>query len=211
MKILRSVTLIAGLLAAAAAHAVPQLTFIIDGNTFTQPYSIKNSSTAGEQVLRFQLNLATVGTGVFCFDTVSNTSCNGSNNGGVPFTPVGSSGATTGLVGAPVVADGSQLLDISFNDFNAGETFQWDIDVDQVGSVDDQTVTGNELIGATAIIDFSDGQRLTGFLAAVAGNLDASQFTVTGITTTPTIPEPGSLLLVGAAIAGLVATKRRRR
>jgi len=211
MKIFRSVTAIVGLLAAVSAQANPLLSFIIDGDTFTQPYSITNSSTSAEKVTRFQLNLATIGSGSFCFDTATNTNCNGSNNAGVVFAAVGGSGVTTGLVGSPVVADGSQLLDISFTGFDSGETFSWDIDVDQVGSGIDQTVTGDELIGATAIIDFSDGQRLTGVLAAVAGNDDASQFTVTGVTVTPSLPEPGTLLLVGLAIAGLATSQRRRR
>jgi hypothetical protein len=42
-------------------------------------------------------------------------------------------------------------------------------------------------------IDFSDGQRLLGVLSAVDGNPDASQFVVTGVTVTPTVPVPGRL------------------
>ena len=103
MKILRSATAIVGLLAAAASQAVPLLSFIIDGDTFTQPYSITNSSTGAEKVTRFQLNLSTIGSGTFCFDTETNTNCNGSNNNGVAFAAAGGTGATTGLVGAPVV------------------------------------------------------------------------------------------------------------
>mgnify|MGYP000331898566 CR=1 FL=1 len=192
------------------ASAVPSLTFIIDGDTFSQPYAITNSSTAGERVVRFQLDLSTIAPRSFCYDTVDNANCNsGSVNAGVAFAATGGTGASTGLVGAPVVADATKLLDISFNNFDAGETFEWVIDVDEAnGVIADQTVSGNELIGATALVDFSDGQRLTGVLAAVPGNDLASQFTVTGTGPIP-IPEPTSLALLGLGLGALGFIRRQ--
>ena len=192
------------------ASAVPSLTFIIDGDTFSQPYAITNSSTAGERVVRFQLDLSTIAPRSFCYDTVDNANCNsGSVNGGVAFAATGGTGASTGLVGAPVVADATKLLDISFNNFDAGETFEWVIDVDEAnGVIADQTVSGNELIGATALVDFSDGQRLTGVLAAMPGNDLASQFTVTGTGPIP-IPEPTSLALLGLGLGALGFIRRQ--
>lgn len=63
-------------------------------------------------------------------------------------------------------------------------------------------MTGNELNGATALVDFSDGQRLTGVLATVPGNDLASQCTVTGTGPIP-IPELTSLALLGLGLGAL--------
>lgn len=192
-----------------AASATPILGFIIDGDTYTQGFSINNSSDGGEFVTRFQLDISATGT---CFDTVTTpgdnvSPCGFTNSGAVPFTPQGGTGTTTGLVGLPVIADGATLLDLFFTDFNPGEIFSWAIDVDfNNGS---STVFGNQLIGALATIDFSDGQRLLGVLSAVPGNADASQFVVTGITSTPSdIPTPSTLALLGLCIAGLAFRRK---
>lgn len=192
------------------ANAAPMLSFIIDGDTFSQPFSITNSSTAGENVVRFQLDLSALN---LAYDTVD-LGPPGNGTAGVPFTPVGGTDALTGLVGPVVIADGSKLLDIFFNNFQPGETFSWDIDVDgdAASGGNPISVFGNDLIGAIALIDFSDGQRLTGILQAVPGNSDASQFTVTGITPTPVVPEPASLAIWSLVSAtGAVVGWRRRK
>lgn len=190
--------------AACSAQATPEVYFLIDGDTFTQPFSVSNQSSAAERITRFQLDLSPVN---MVFDTVDLGPPNNST-AGVPFTPVGGSDLITGLV-PTVVADGAQLLDLFFNDFNAGESFLWDIDVDGASGAP-ISVFGNDLIGMTAIVDFSDGSRLTGVFQAVAGNADASQLTITGRGTTPTIPEPGTLALGGLALLALGATRKRR-
>lgn len=65
-----------------------------------------------------------VGT-LFCFDTADNAVFNSgpAANGGVAFAASDGSDACTGLFDAPVIADASKLLDISFTHFDAGETF----------------------------------------------------------------------------------------
>ena len=205
-KLFSSALLMAALLAAGAAQATPSLSFIIDGDTFNNPYSITNNSTAGETVLRFNLNLASATTGgPYCFDTVSGGPCNPSPQSPTAFQPVGGTNITTGLTSPASVTDGAQVLDLFFNNFNAGETFSWNIDVDSATAF---TTLGSDLIGASAFIDFSNGQRLFGSLLAVNGDPNAAQFSVTGIVPTPSVPELATLALM--AIAGLGFMRRKR-
>lgn len=208
-KIFQAISFVVLTSASMVANAAPILGFIIDGDTWTQGFSINNSSDSGEFVTRFQLDISATNT---CFDTVQNDVTNGNpcgfnGNGARAFDSLNSSNVITGLVGFPVIADGATLLDLMFTDFNPGETFKWGIDVDfNNGTV---AVLGNHLIGALATVDFSDGQRLLGVLSAVSGNSNASQFVVTGITRVPSdIPTPSTLALLGLCVAGLAFRRK---
>ena len=201
---LRVTTAVVMLACVTSASATPILSFLIDGNTFTQPFSITNSSDAGELVTRFQLDISPPS---MVFDTAAGGPP-GNGTAGVPFTPVGGTDGITGLVGPVVVADGTSLLDISFTDFDPTETFSWDIDVDGA-SGSPITVNGDDLIGSLATVDFSNGQRLFGSLVAVPGNSDASTFTVTGVGTIA-VPEPNTLALLVFGIAGMWYGQRRK-
>jgi hypothetical protein len=190
-------------LTAQRADAAVVLTFQINGDTFGVPFSITNNSTAGEKVTGFHLNLAPTGT---FFDTADSAP---GFPGSIPFSPVGSSGVLTGLVSSPSVPDGSTLLDLAFNGFDPGETFSFDLDVDRPNTA---TVYGNELIGALVSVDFSNGFTASGTLAAVAGSPLASRFVVEQVIPTPSVPEPASIVLIGAAAPfGLIAWRRRRK
>lgn len=194
-------------LAGGAAHAVPSFSFIIDGNTFSQPFSFTNTSTAGETLTRFGFTLPSG----FCFDTDDPNSSAGCNSsGGVDFMAVGGSGTTTGLVAVPNILSGDTVLDIMFSDFQSGETFSFDIDVDAAppGSV---TVTGNQLAGTMAFADFSDGQRVFGTFGLVSGNPDASAFSSTGIIDTPPpVPLPAGLPLILTAFGAFGYLRMRK-
>jgi len=192
-------TVAAGALLFGNAVAAPSIFFLIDGDTFASPFSVENSSDAGELVTRMFIDLSA--TDLF-FDTVNGGVPNDSL--AVPFTPTDGSEITTGQFFDAVV-DGGKTLDVRFNDFDPMEAFTFDIDVD---FVDVATVFGNEMIGALVFFEFSDGTALSGPISAVTGNPDAGQFTATGMDRAPEVPIPGAGILLGSAIAGFVARKR---
>lgn len=110
---------------ASTVLATPVLNFIIDGDTFSNPFTFTNNSTEGEQIVAFGIDLA--GTGLV-FDTVNGGVPNTTD--GFPFTPLRNSDTLTGLIGTPVVADGASSFSLAFDDFDVGESFVFQIDVD---------------------------------------------------------------------------------
>ena len=211
MKVSKNHFALAGALAAvslaAPAHADGNLFFLIDGDTFTQPFSITNNSTDSERVLGFGFDLS--GTGVV-FDPV-NGGPPGNGTLGTPFTPLGGSDVTTGLVPPVNVVDGSTFFQMAFTDFQVAESFTWLLDVDPADPAASPTIFGNQLIGATVWVDFSNGLRGTGLIEAVQGNADAGQLFIRTFTPSPGVPEPAAwaMMLGGFGIVG--AAMRRRK
>lgn len=204
---LKPILVAAFVMAPLPALAIPSLSFLIDGDTFSQPYSFTNTSDAGEMITAFSIDLS--GTALV-FDPVDG-GAPGNGSGGTAFAATGGTDVTTGLTGSTVV-DGGTTLDILFNNFDAGETFSFLLDVDPADpNAPTPTVLGNEMIGATAAINFSDGQQLTGIFAAVGGNPDAAAFTATGLAPIPPVPLPAPALLTLSALGTLGAMSWRRR
>jgi len=193
---------------AAPAQANGSLFFLIEGDTFTQPFSITNNSTAGETVLGFGFDLS--GTGLV-FDPVSGGPP-GNGSGGTPFTPLGVTDVSTGLILPVNVVDGSTFFSMSFINFTVGKTFSWLLDVDPANPAASPSVFGNNLIGAAVYVDFSNGLRGSGFLQAVPGNEDASQLVINTFTETPAVPEPTTwaMMIAGFGLAGASLRLRKR-
>ena len=192
----------AALALTGTAAAAPAVSFIIDGDTFNEPFTLSNESTDGERIVRFFIDLD--GTGLV-FDTVTGGVPN--TTAGVPFGAANGTGPLVGLVSGDVV-DGGSTLDILFDDFDAGETFSFDIDVDRADG--SPTVIGNDLIGASAFIDLANGQRLLGTFLAIAGRPQASGFAITAIIDNP-VPVPAAAPLFASAMAGLTWARRRKK
>src|ERR1044072_2536125 len=135
--IIAAAIVVTGTALATPALANGGLTFIISGDTFSEPYSITNNSTAGEKVVGFGMSLI----GPFGFDTVN---AGFGIDASTPFAPSGGTDVTTGYTGAAAFGDGVTSIAFTFSGFDVGETFSWLIDVDQPTVA---TVFGNELLG----------------------------------------------------------------
>ena len=169
------------------------LSFLIDGDTFTQPWLLTNSSASSVDITRLTLDIAPSG-------NIWDSTAAAPGASFSPFQPLNNSDITTGLTSVngtlitagtnPLtnsagtvlidggVADGTSILDLVFNGFAPQEQFTWNLDVDPVG-FPDGTTSGNDLIGSTIQLQFSDGGVIGGTLQAVAGNPVASQFVAT--------------------------------
>lgn len=154
------------------------LFFLIDGDTFSQPFSITNNSLPGIDITQFEFDITPSGNE---WDTGPN---------GFAFVVPANADVITGLTGIngnpwPNALPGNGLpsnqgvLDLTFNDFNAGETFLWFADADLIGSPV-SAVFGNDLIDSTVSVTFSNGTVLNGTMGAVGGSPQASQFQASG-------------------------------
>ena len=183
----------------AAASAATGVSFIIDGNTLNGRYGFTNVATAGEKITAFGFDLSTIPGGPqnrkFFFDTSEG-----------PLRPYGGTNTITGLASVPSVPDNAQAFQLAFNDFDVGETFQFQVDIDRTGSA---TTYGNELIGATVWFMFDNKTRVEGALYAVDGNPRASQFITDRVISA--VPEPATwaMMISGFGLAGSLIRRQR--
>ncbi|MEZ6033072.1 MAG: hypothetical protein R3C17_08280 [Planctomycetaceae bacterium] len=169
------------------------LSFLIDGDTLSQPWLLTNSSAGSVDITRLTLDIAPSG-------NIWDSSAAAPGVAFTSFQPLNNSDVTTGLTSVngtlitagsnpltdstgTVLADGgvpdaTSVLDLVFNGFAPQESFTWNLDVDPA-SFPDGSTDGNDLIGSTIQLQFSDGGVVGGILQAVAGNANASEFIAT--------------------------------
>ncbi len=177
--------------------------YLLDGNALTAPFSLMNNSATGNLVTQFTLNLAPTGTVFDTIEPVQSISFQPQNGTDV-LTQLTTVNGTTIIPGTnPLqgsnmvvlpdggVPDNGQILDLTFNQFDAGEVFSALVDIDRIGLPETggllnfNQVDGNDLIGATATVTFFVPSLnlfvpVTGTVTTVPGNLDASQLLIIG-------------------------------
>jgi hypothetical protein len=126
--------------------------------------AIANRSATGHRIhsVRFDLRGAAVEDAVFDPEGTAGDS------GAKPFT-ADLGGEETGFIGfkfgVPTAVGGYRVLDVDFNDFDAGETFAFSLDLDPTslnraqspGPNEAGSISGLELTGATVFVRYDDG------------------------------------------------------
>lgn len=150
-----------------------------EGDTFEQPFRVRNNANDGERITQFQLDLSPLG---LVFDENGLT--------GKPFNHLGT-GPALGFQSA-IVSNNGSLLTVTFDNtgFSPGEELRFLIDVDIAptnpgGSPIPASIFGNDLIGALIRVDFTAGvtpgsvpKSVTGSMVGDANEFTASEFVV---------------------------------
>jgi hypothetical protein len=183
-----------------SAIATPIFDFEMTGNTVYKPFSITNLSTNGEFIRSFTLDISGLG---YVFDTLDK---DGTTTYSKPFTANSGSGDVTGVLASSGADDNSTLLRAFFSDFNAGETFLFDIDVDLLGK-NRTPIYGNQLIGSLLTVEFTDGMALSGSLGGVDNEATSTMLGLNGNDFSVAVNSPATLSLM--ALFPLVFLSRR--
>jgi hypothetical protein len=165
-------------------------TFIDQPNPDSVPddFTITNTSPDAYDITTLVIDFTSVTTAPVTFDETGFAFAPGSE-------PVGFQGYTI-----PV---GLDSITLTFNDFDAGESFTFTIDVDDKTS----RVESDKIAGATVTATFDVSGTPTNVAALMmAGGLNDT----TWANSATVVPEPGTLVLVSLGLAGLAWTGRRR-
>lgn len=191
-------------LVSQAATAMPVFEFGMTGNTVYKPFSISNLSTSGEFINAFTLDITGLG---YVFDTIDN---DGGTRYSKALSPNSGTGAVTGLLSSSGAVENSTFLRVFFSNFNAGETFLFDIDVDLLGDAR-SPVYGNELIGSMLTVEFSDGMVLSGLLGGVDGKATSTSLNLNGSDFALTVNSPTTLSLFALIPLMFMANRSKKR
>ena len=186
----------------ANASAALIVSLDIDGNTAYNPFTLISSASNTANITSFTFDLGSLG---LVFDPETGGAFD--NGNGVAFTPRSNTASITGLVSPYAVTDGATSFTQFFTDFNPGESFIWDIDVDFFTGK--KRVDGDDLIGALLSISFDDGTTIDGVFQEIAGNADASGFVAVSFSNVNAVSEPAPIALLVLSLA-LMSLRGRR-
>ncbi len=200
--------------APGAALALPSFELTMDDGGVFSPFNVSawtlsNTSTAGESITSFSI---TVGDTGYEFDYIRDGSSS------FPFYTI-----APGVTGVSVLTGngfdggtGFDRIDLGFSDFDAGEQFDFELDIDEVGFfggivTDARTVLFNNGLAAngTLSIGFDDGTSFDVIMPDADPGATSFVFGPGGAVLTP-VPEPGTALLMGLGLVGLGLAGRRR-
>jgi len=159
-------------------------------------FQITNNSASGQLIERVVINIGEALFPDVAFDPVDGTPAG--DNVGKNFTPDSGSGSTTGVTGHSFSVDnagGWEILEITFSDFDPGETLLFSIDIDPTSAKGDGSpgnnhsgsISGVELIGSHVTVEFSDNSTLVGEPYRIPGSSSGSTTTIaSGLLPAPT-------------------------
>ncbi len=143
-------------------------------------FVVANDSGSGQSITRVLFDLSSTMMPDMVFDPFATAG----DLGGRDFTP-GTGSADVGILGHTFTGardGGFDVLEVTFDDFAAGESFAFAVDCDPTsilgvaspGPNNSGSVSGLELSGASVTVEFSDGSVLTNDLFRIPGSLDGA-------------------------------------